>query len=221
MLSASVLSRGIKVAAAAWIVTLLAVGAPDGTLSADLEPSEEHNVFSWASTVATFAAAYASFLLALAVPEQRLRFGFLAGSFAFLSLDDAALIHERVGAKVFEEWLDFPENVSEQLELLLYLPIFAAALWIVWTVVQQSPWPAARVLLGGVSLLGLAVACEFAGTATRRLEERGLGFFNTMRVGVEEASELGGWTLVATALTALACTALAMASQTGEPARER
>lgn len=118
------------------------------------------------------------------------------------------MLHERAGGKVFHGALDLPENVSEQLEVLLYAPLFVFALWTVSAIVRRSTREIQRPLVAGVSLLGLAVVLELSGVVTRRLEERGIGHINGARLALEEASELAGWILVATALTAVAVVAV-------------
>jgi hypothetical protein len=204
-----ILLWGPRLALVAAAISLAATVRPDGLLDWDLDPSGEGNAFAWASTVATFAAAFASLLLALAVPAQQWRFALLSVCFAYLSLDDMTMMHERLGARLWQETLNLPENVAGQLELLLYAPLFVAAIWIVWSLHRTIPSEYRVVLISGVALLGAAVACEFIGIVTRRIAENGTRFVNTGRVGVEEAAELAGWVLVAVALTALACEALA------------
>ena len=173
---------------------------PGQFLEFDLDVEGEGNIFAWASTVATFAAAYASALLALTLRARALRLTVLAISFAFLSLDDMAEVHERLGAKVFRDALGLQPRISEQLEVLLYAPVFAVALWIMWTLLGDAPRRTSLVLIVGVALLGLGVASEVGGVVTRALEEHGVPRVNGARLAVEEASELAGWILVATAL---------------------
>ena len=158
--------------------------------------------------MATFSAAYASLLLAFADPERWRRFGVLAAAFALLSLDDMVELHERAGEQVFGDALDLSENVSQQLEVFLYAPLFVFALWTVWTLIGESSKEVGRVLMAGLSLLGLAVALEIGGLVTRPLDDDGVRYVNGARLALEEASELAGWILVATGLTALACTVL-------------
>jgi hypothetical protein len=204
-----ILFVGVRIAAAGAFVSIIVTLRPDGFLPGGLDPGGEGNIFAWASTVATFAAAYASVLLAFALPDRWFRFTALALSFAFLSLDDMTEMHERLGEKVFDEGLDLPATVAEQLEVLLYAPVFAVALWITWTLARESRPQVSRVLVVGMSLLALAVVTELSGIITRKLEEHGVPRVNGVRVGIEETAELAGWILVATALTALACAALA------------
>ena len=213
VIAGRVLGWGPRLVVVAVLVTVLAYARPDGFLEYDLDPSGEGNLFAWASTVATFAAAFASLLLAFARPERRVRFVVLAACFAFLSFDDMRMAHERLGSELFAGALGLPTNVSEQLEVLLYAPLFGVAIWIVWTLSRETYRQAAVTLLGGLAFLGLAVACEFGGIVTRRLTESGVPYVNQVRIAVEEVSELSGWILVAVGLTALACEAIADAER--------
>ena len=60
-----------------------------------LSAEVDWSIFSWASSVATFAGALAALNLAVAVPVRRRRFAFLAAALVFFSLDDIARARTR------------------------------------------------------------------------------------------------------------------------------
>jgi hypothetical protein len=215
----TILRLGIWAAAIGALCVILVPQRPGRFLEFDLDVGGEGNAFAWASTVATFAAAYASALLAIVWRERAVRFATLAVCFAYFSLDDMAQIHERAGASLFHKTLELPSNVSEQLELTLYAPLFLLALWVVWSLIGEMPPRTSRILVTGVALLGLAVVAEFSGLVTRRLEEHDVPLVNGVRLGIEEAAELAGWILVASALTALFCAMLASPGPLAERTR--
>lgn len=68
------------------------------------------------------------------------------------------------------------------------------------------------VLHAGLLLIGVAVAAEVAGGLTTRLGGA-LGCTYDVNIAVEEASELAGWLLIATALAAAAFAAVAAAER--------
>ena len=201
------LSAGVALALAAAVVSVAASARP-GRYVFDLDPGAEGNAFAWASIVATFGASFAAGLHALALPERRLRLGVLAASIAFLSLDDLATVHERLGRKVFGDALDLPDNAAEQLEITVYGPLFVVILAIVWSLAREERSRIAKTLLAGAGLLALAVASELAGIGTRGIGEGDTSWENRARVGLEEAAEVSGWILVACALSAMLCGAL-------------
>ena len=211
-----VLSAGVWLAVAGALLSAAASTRP-GPYVYDLDPSGEGNVFSWASTVAAFGAAFAAGLHALVMPVRRWLFGALGGIFAFFSLDDMVTVHERLGMKVFDDLLGLPDNVSGQLEITLYAPLFAIALVLVGRLAREVPRRIATVLMTGAGLLAIAAAVELAGTVTRRLGEGDAGLANRVRIGFEEASELAGWVLVAAALTAILCASLLRLAEGSQP----
>jgi hypothetical protein len=208
------LRAGTVLAIAAALVSGAASARPGDWLAFDLNPSGEGNIFAWASTVAAFGAALAAALHALVFRARRRLFAALAAICAFLSLDDMATVHERLGAKVFDQWLGLPDYLSGQLEITLYAPLFASALVILWTLSREEPRRIAATLVAGVALLVFAVACEFVGVGTRRLADEGVTWVNEVRIAVEEAAELSGWILVATALAAVLLVSLARLATT-------
>lgn len=172
--------------------------------SADFDPGGERNPFAWATSVATFGTAFAAALHALTSRWRRPWFTALAGACAFLSLGDAVELHERAGAKVFRDGLGLPDLVADQAELLLYAPVFGVTVLIVWALADRVALRLRR--LGRVALvtLGAAIAFELLGIVTRQLDDQGV--VNQVRNGLEDATEIAGWTLLATFTAAVLCT---------------
>jgi hypothetical protein len=168
-----------------------------------LDVSAEQTAFSWASTVATFAAACAALLVA-ARPEthRRGRMLLLAASLAYLSLDDFVELHERLGDWVGDE-LGLPEAIGPRIWVIVYLPVLvAAALLLVWSALSSPPRPR-RYQLAGIGLLVAAVLSEGLGVLTKLLEEHGIETPHRLRAGLEEGLELSGWILIAAGLVAV------------------
>lgn len=159
----------------------------------DLNARAEGNAFTWASVCAAFAAALGASLLGAHL---------LSAILAFLSLDDLALIHERVGDKVARDGLGLSEELADQFEVVAFFPLFALALLLSWTLaVRVGAVDGERMRLGLVTL-GVAVVVEVLGVATRPLEEDGTQWPNRVRVALEEGLELAGWILLASGLLA-------------------
>ena len=167
-----------------------------------LDVSNEQTAFSWASTVATFAAACAALLLAARPGTQgRGRFALLALLLAHLSLDDFVEVHERLGEWT-EDALDLPEAVGVRIWVLVYLPVLAAAaLLLLWSALNAPPQPR-RYQLAGIGLLVAATFTEGIGVLTKLLEEHGWDWPHRVRAAVEEGFELGGWIILASGLFA-------------------
>lgn len=169
----------------------------------NFNPDAEHNVWTWASASATFAAAYAALVRAVLVLESRMRYLLIAAIFAFFSLDDAIEIHEQVSWNLAVETLGLPSYVQGRLFAVIYLPLLAGAGLLLWRVAQESPARIRLHLHAGLGLLVLAVLVE---PVTLIWQSQGVGARSvpdTIEVSIEEGAELGGWILVATALTGL------------------
>lgn len=173
-----------------------------------LDADIEGNVFTWASSVSTFAVAVAAFLHALAFSRRRRKFALLAGLGILFSLDDAVQLHERLALEIAEDLLGLPDYIAVRLWLVLYLPLLLLAGLLLWRVAEGVWEPAGRMLRLGLLLLVASIPVEIAGAGTRWLDEEGTSVPEDLRVAVEEGVELGGWILVAVALTAAVVVAL-------------
>jgi hypothetical protein len=173
-----------------------------------LDADIEGNVFTWASSVSTFAFAVAAFLYAMAFSRRRREFGLLAGLGILFSLDDAIQLHERVALEIAEDVLGLPDYVAVRLWLVFYLPLLLLAGVLLWRIAEEIWEPAGRMLRLGLFLLIASIPVEIGGAGTRWLDEEGTSVPEDLRVAVEEGVELGGWILLAVALTTAVVVAL-------------
>ena len=170
-----------------------------GNRIADLDPELELSLNNWVTVVASFTGALAAALHALILPARRQWFGVLAVIFAFLSLDDLVRLHERIGESV---------GLFENVETVLFMPVFGAALLIVWALAREASGDAGRFLRVGLILLVAAVLVDLGSTITHALERAGIAWPQPTRVAIEEGLEVSGWILVSGALVAAVCVAL-------------
>jgi hypothetical protein len=173
-----------------------------------LDADIEGNVFTWASSVATFTVGLAAFLHAVAFSGGRRAFGALAVLCVWFSLDDAILVHERVALELGEDVLGLPDYVAVRLWLLLYLPLLLVAGTLLWRVAQWVWEPAGKMVRLALYLLVASVPVEIAGAGTRWLDEEGTSVPEDLRIALEEGLELGGWLLAAAGLMAAVVVAL-------------
>jgi hypothetical protein len=178
-----------------------------------LDADVEGNAFTWASSVATFTVALTAFLHAAAFELRRREFAVLAALALWFSLDDVAIIHERVALKLGEDILGLPDYAAVRLWLILYLPLLLVAGLALWRVAQDLAPEISRTVRLGLGLLIASIPVEILGLVTRRLADDGTDVPEDFRVAVEEGLELGGWIVLAAALTAALCSALLNAGE--------
>jgi hypothetical protein len=210
-LAAFVVRIGIPIAVVAVLVQTAAHLGNEFLLDdrvEGLDADVEGNSFTWASAVATFTVSLAAALHAAAFGRQRREFSVLAGLALWFSLDDVAIIHERVALKLGEDLLGMPDYLAVRLWLILYLPLLLLAGLVLWRIAQEAQPPADGAVLLGLGLLVASIPVELAGAVTRKLAEDGTDVPETFRVAIEEGLELGGWILLAAGLTAILCSAL-------------
>jgi hypothetical protein len=164
-----------------------------GPLNADAE----EGVWSWASTSATFAAAFAVALLAVVEPRHARRRLLLAGLLALFSLDDAVQLHEDYGEDFTQNVLDLPEQAAHAVWPALFLPLLALAMVLLLREARIAGGRPARLILLGAGLLATGVVLEATAAAVDADTWPG-----AIEIALEEGAELGGWTLIATALAA-------------------
>ncbi len=170
-----------------------------GLLNADADGS----VFSWASTVATFAAAGLLALLAAFRPERATLLLLLAAAVAYLSLDDAVQLHERVS-----EWktqLGPLTHFSRTFWPLVYMPLLAAVFVGLATVATGLRRRHGRLVMLALVMLAVAVLLEMASPLLFELgfDHGDLGY--EWEAVTEEGLELGGWMLISVGLGAALC----------------
>jgi hypothetical protein len=169
--------------------------------------NSENNPIAWAHAAAIFSSAFVCALHALLVEQRRTTLTVAAILLAFLSVDEAIQVHERLIGRVLD-WTGLSATWDSVLWPIVYLPVCAVLAWALWRVSDQAPWPAARLLVGGLGLLVVAVLAEMVSAPWS--DEDG-GAVHTVEGAFEEAAELGGWIAVATGLTAVLLRSLALA----------
>jgi hypothetical protein len=182
----------------------------------DLDAEDEANLITWLSTVAAFAAAMGAGLHALLLRERRVLMAAVAAAIAYLSLDDAISLHERLGDKVGISLLHGSEHLASRLQLILISPALAGVLLGGWLLARDA-FPEARraIKLGLVSLVGSIAIEQGLDTLTNRWEATGLEWPDVLRNGIEEAAKLAGWIGLAGGLTALLLCRLLTAAAAG------
>ena len=198
------LAISLPLAAAAGVGLLLGHLANEFVLDravVQLQASAEHTAWTWAASMATFAASLAAGLLGF-LTRQRAPLALL-GLLAFFALDDFIEIHERLGARV-ADLIGLPDWVGPRFWTLLYLPLLGLTVVLGWRLVRTLDAPVRRVVALGGALLAAGFVLEAGGIATKRLAEKGQPTPHEVRAGFEEAVELSGWILVAGGLSAAA-----------------
>jgi hypothetical protein len=163
----------------------------------NLDADRDGNALAWASSVATFAAALGALLLGLLAPTGRWQMFGMAAALSFLSLDDAAAIHEKLASRTVQS-LDFPAIVGHAFWPLLYLPLLAFVVFSLWRLATNASKNIRRPMLLGIALLAAAVAAEMASSLWRSEDSRPL--VDDLEIAFEEGAELAGWILIATAV---------------------
>ncbi len=167
-----------------------------------LDAGFEGNTFTWASSVAVFGAALVMVVFALVFPESRRSSLLLAGILAFFSLDDVVQVHEMVGWD-FATGLGMPEYLGGRLFLILYAPLFALAAILLWNVGRSTRGWSPKAITFGLVLLVLAIGGEGLGGVLQFATDGNFAdsAAHDLEIAFEEGAELGGWILIATALT--------------------
>jgi hypothetical protein len=199
----------VVVQTATHLINVLLFGSRWEKLNADVELG----VFSWASSSATIAAAFAAAVLAI-VTRAGLRLWALVLVLAYFSLDDAVVIHERVG----DSWATALglEDPRRLLWVGGLAPLLACAFLLTWAVVRESTGVIRRVLIIGLASLVTAVLAEIvAANLVAAGWARTLP--HTLEVVVEEGAELGGWILIASGLMARVVAVVADARHAAGP----
>lgn len=180
------------------IAALALTGFVLGWESTFLKVGEESNLPTWYSTI---QLALIALVLGLIVTRD-LRVGnpstwplvLPPGLFALLSLDEAAMVHERLGDWLLATW-GMGEGLRTGPWMFFYAPFIGilvlATARTLWPYIQGRWYVLVLLVLGlcwlGVSAVGLEVLANM--TQEHSLAQKGLGFF-------EEIGELIGATLL-------------------------
>ena len=192
---------GLVVVAAQTAIYLL------DTLLAEHEPhlldaDGDFSIWAWGSASTVFVGALASVMLGLTVTRGRVGAYFgVAAIMAFLSLDETVGVHERI-TNDLPALLGVPVYYSRVIWPAVYLPLLATLAVLLLVTSRRLAARPARLVRLGLLLLAVAVAAELASTALVADGQTGRSVPYAVEVAVEEACELGGWILIATALMA-------------------
>lgn len=188
-----------------WVVLLAVLGAVGqgvvhyvnavfldlrfGMLNADAD----QGVFTWASSAVTFSAAGA--IAVVAAQMARFRFALLgtAAIVAFLSLDDAVALHERIAIS----HIGPIEHAGRILWVACTMPVLAAAFLGMAILARRAPLGTGRVVMLGLWMLVAAIVLEFTSPIWFALGSDHGGWLYEAEVVVEEGLELAGWLLIA------------------------
>jgi hypothetical protein len=163
------------------------------TLNAD----DDRSFWSWAGVATESSAARVTGVLAF-LSGRRRTLAFCAWVLVFLSLDDFIRIHEKVGSV----YSPFPHAVRD-LWPVLYLPLLATLLILLWRVSGDGDEAVRTLVRGGLLALAVAVVLE---TGTPILFAIGQGHGSPgyeTEVALGEGLELSGWMWVTGGLAAL------------------
>jgi hypothetical protein len=162
------------------------------------------NLLAWAGSAAIFAAACAAGVLALTRPAQRLPLALLAAALAFLSMDETAAIHERIGQAGVDVLNLGDEDYGRMIWPVIFFPLLVAVLIGLLRLANDAPPEPRRAIFAGAGLLAAAVAAEILWSAFP-LSGGDIGSWpDDLEVAFEEGLELAGWIVVASGITAIA-----------------
>ena len=175
------------------ILYLLDVYALDRSVS--MFDVDEGAVSTWASSCATFAVGFVALLLYFVDPRERLRGLSLALACAYLSLDDAATLHETIADKVTAA-SDLSGTYVQVVWPVLYFPLLVAVAVMLLRLADETA-VARRLVVAGLALLVVGVAMEVTGVALDKADVAKTSWPWTAEFTLEEGVELAGWILIA------------------------
>lgn len=200
-------------AAAAAQTALYAVNAVVFDYRIDLFEIQEGGLVTWAAASTTFTAGAFALLVGVVDPAERWRGTAVALGLAFLSLDDAVVIHEELAFRATDA-LSVSRTYAQVLWPAAYLPLLVVVTVLLVRLARGAA-DALRMVVAGLGLLAAGVALEVAGVRVDRppLEKSA--------IVLEEAVEIAGWVLVATGMAIRLVTLPRMAvAPVNRPARD-
>lgn len=161
------------------------------------DANAEKNPMALLSAVVIAAAAWGAFGQRREVRSRRPAL-LLGAILAFLALDEVLRIHERVGWRA-ARLLGLSGDWDSVIWPVLYVPIMLTVVALLVLLARRSSRTVRNAVYTGLGLLATAVLIEVA-SAPFSTESTASGAVHAIAGGVEEASELAGWLVVATAL---------------------
>lgn len=168
------------------------------------DADHEGNLIAWAGSSAIFAAACSAGVLALVRARDRLLLGLLAAAVAFLSLDETAALHERIGQAGVRVLGLGDDDYGRIIWPVVLSPLLAGVVLGLWRLAERARPAPRQAIRAGIALLAVAVAAELAWAAFPISGGEVGSWPDAVAVSLEEGLELGGWLLVAAGLAALA-----------------
>jgi hypothetical protein len=165
-------------------------------LSAD---RDSNNPFAWASSVTIFSAALTTFVLYGL--SRRWTLLLLAVALMFFSVDDIVGVHEKLALRS-ESALNLVEYSRRAVWVVLFMPLLAYVTIVLVSIARRADPRTRRFIYVGLGLLIFGVGVEASSAVTHHWGYEGGSTYDVYEVAVEEGSELAGWILVASALTA-------------------
>ena len=162
----------------------------------------EGDLLDWLSVAAVLAAALGAALHAVRVPARRRRFALLAAILAFLAVDDALGLHERVTIEAAGAL--GVDGDGDVLFLLPYLPLLFAAFALLWSAARESRDAAGRTLSLGLALLVAALGLRLVAALVSLSGIPLAGWQRTVGVAALHNAELLAWMFVAAGFVVLA-----------------
>jgi hypothetical protein len=168
----------------------------------------EGSLLDWLSVAAVVAAAAAAGMCAARLPHHRHRYVLLAAILAFLAVDDAVGVHERVTAALAGSL-----NISgrgDALFLLPYLPMLAVAFGLLLAAAREAGPPARKLIRLGLALLAAGLALRVAAALVAAAGIALPSWQRTLGIAAMHDAEVAAWVLLA---SGLASAALALADR--------
>jgi hypothetical protein len=179
---------------------------------ANMDATIDGNALSWASSVATFAAALGALLLGMIPRSPAWRLLVLAAVLAFFSLDDVVAIHEKLAFGTSGA-LGLADIVGRAFWPVLYFPLFLYALVSLWQLSLQARERVRHTIWAALALFALAFAGEAFATLWWSADNATRFLGDDLEVALEEGAELGGWIILAAALGAILVSRLALSPE--------
>jgi hypothetical protein len=168
------------------------------------DADHEGNLIAWAGSSAIFAAACSAGLLALVRARDRLLLGLLAAAVAFLSLDETAALHERIGQAGVRAFGLPDDDYGRLVWPVVWFPLLAGVVLGLWRLAKRARPAPRQAIRAGLALLVVAVAAELVWAAFPISGGEIGSAPDALAVSLEEGLELAGWLLVAAGLAAIA-----------------